>query len=636
MKYRYPIILGFFLGFLLGCFPLKPVANPLPIDPSKLSFLKDSIQKLDSLVKKTTISNPRLSIGYARKAMGYARSLKSNEELIHGYVLMGQAYHKSMIDSSYFYFNKALKLSDSTRNFNLKPIIFYFLGSISYDAKDFKRAINLFDSCIHQASIQKNYSIISWAYNGLGNLELDNKNQENAIIMYDSSYIIAKRHLIYDKMGVALGSIARFEKDPVKALKLEREAISYLKKKSGTEEGMARILLNIGYNAQNPDTALSYFKQALKLSGNHNLPEVEMLAYNNMVYCYIDKGNLQEAENCLVLHAIPLAKLTKNNDLFSTLSDSYADVLVKKGDFQAADTWRKNALRARVTADVTQASEQVRLLGVLLDLKSKEVTIQDKEKELLLQQNRLQKTRLVLIITVFLIIGFIFVILWLQQRNRVKLQVQQISSAKRIIEMEENEKGRTARELHDITGQLVMGITGEIENLDIPDNKIKEEIKGKIKDLGKSIRLISHRMNKAMLEHFTFEELITGQCDDIRKLTGLQIELEMPDEPLELNEEVVLHTYRIIQELLTNAGKYARESIVSVIFLKTPTELILTYGDNGPGFDASLIEKKGMGLMNIFERAKLLNGVAKVNSSPGKGTSWEIIIPLLQKKVKTV
>jgi signal transduction histidine kinase len=142
-------------------------------------------------------------------------------------------------------------------------------------------------------------------------------------------------------------------------------------------------------------------------------------------------------------------------------------------------------------------------------------------------------------------------------------------------------------------------------------------------------------MNRAMLEHFTFEELIIGQCDDIRKLTGLKIELEMPDEPVILDEEVVVHTYRIIQELLTNAGKYAKESLVSIVFLKTPGELILTYSDNGPGFDASLIEKKGMGLMNIFERAKLLNGSAKVRSAPGKGTSWDITIPLALKKIKS-
>jgi two-component system NarL family sensor kinase len=392
----------------------------------------------------------------------------------------------------------------------------------------------------------------------------------------------------------------------------------------------------MGFRSTNPDSALFYFGEALNLTRNKNMSEVEIGAYNNMVYSYLEKGNIKGAEECLVDHAIPLAQREKNDDWMSTLYDSYAEVLVRKGDFKDAAKWQKMALDKRQLADKTQASEQVRLLSVLLDLKSKELTIHDNQKEILMQQNRLQKTRVGLTITIFMILGFIFIILWLQQRNRVKLQVQQIMSAKRIIEMEENEKAKIARELHDITGQLVLGITGEIENLDLPDTHIKEEIKGKIKDLGKSIRLISHRMNKAMLDNFTFEELITGQCEDIKKAVGLHIQLEMPEDPLVLNEEMVLHTYRIVQELLTNAGKYARDSYVNIVFLKTPTELILTYNDNGPGFDTSLIEKKGMGLMNIFERAKLLNGSAKVTSSPGDGASWEIKFPLVQGKIKSV
>ena len=194
--------------------------------------------------------------------------------------------------------------------------------------------------------------------------------------------------------------------------------------------------------------------------------------------------------------------------------------------------------------------------------------------------------------------------------------------------MEESEKGRTARELHDITGQLIMGITGEVEKLDLPDDRNKAEIQAKIKDLGRSIRAISHRMNKAMLEHFTFKELITGQCEDIQKLTGMRVQLDMPEGNYDLPEEMVLHTYRIVQELLTNASKYVSESTVRISFINRNNNLIMAYSDNGKGFDSKEIKNHGMGIMNIFERAKLLGGKAKLTSSPGNGTKWEILIPL--------
>jgi two-component system NarL family sensor kinase len=617
-------------------FPVSSFSNQAPVDNSRQTVLKDSIKKMDSLVQTFLISNPILCFESAQKALKYARKLRTAEDLVHGYSLMGQAFYKKDKDSSYIYFKKALDLADSAKVDVPKPFLLFNCALIYYAAKNYQTAIIWFDSCIKVADLQKDYTTMSRAFILLGNINIDIKNRDGALKMYDSANKIAVLHSIDKQIGLSLGNLARFEKDPVRAFKLDKEAIRYLINGKGNEEGLAKIYINMGFRSTNPDTALYYFREALKITQGKNLSDVEMGAYNNMVYSYLEKGNIKGAEECLVNHAIPLAQKEKNDDWMATLCDTYAEVLVRKGDFKAAAKWQKTAMDKRISADKTQASEQVRLLGVLLDLKSKELTIRDNQKEILLEQNRLQKTRLGLTITIFMIVGFIFIILWLQQRNRVKLQVQQIQSAKRIIEMEENEKAKIARELHDITGQLVLGITGEIENLDLPDTQIKEEIKGKIKDLGKSIRLISHRMNKAMLDNFTFEELITGQCEDIQKVMGLQIKLEMPEEPLELNEEMVLHAYRIVQELLTNAGKYAKDSFVSIVFQKTATELILTYNDNGPGFDSSLIEKRGMGLMNIFERAKLLNGSAKVTSSPGDGTSWEIKIPLVLSKTKTV
>jgi two-component system NarL family sensor kinase len=636
MKYLKSILFGLLLESLLVLSPLVSFSHPSPIDPSKLTFLKDSIKKMDSLVKALAITNPKLCLQSARKALSYARKLKTAEDLVQGYSLMGQAFFKKGKDSSFIYLDKALKLADSAKIDAPKPLLLYYYAMIYYSAKNFDTAMSKLDLCIKYADLQKDYATMSRALNALGNINRDIKNNEYAEKMYDSANKIAVRHSLTNQIGLSLGNKARYENDPVKAYKYNREAIGYLKKGKGNEEGLAKIYINMGYRATNPDTALHYYNEALNITRNNNLAEVDMGAYNNMANSYLEKGDIKRAEECLTGHAIPLAQKEKNDDWMATLYDTYADVLVRKGDFKEAAKWQKTAMAKRLAADKAQASEQVRLLSVLLDLKSKELTIHDNQKEILLQQNRLQKTRLGLVITIFLIIGFVFIILWLQQRNRVKLQVQQIQSAKRIIEMEENEKAKIARELHDITGQLVLGITGEIENLDLPDLNIKEEIQGKIKDLGKSIRRISHRMNKAMLDNFTFEELITGQCEDIRKVVGLQIQLEMPEEPLILKEEVVLHVYRIVQELLTNAGKYAKDSFVSIVFQKTATELILTYNDNGPGFDSSLIEKKGMGLMNIFERAKLMNGSAKVKSSPGDGTSWEIKFPLVQGKTKTV
>jgi len=172
-----------------------------------------------------------------------------------------------------------------------------------------------------------------------------------------------------------------------------------------------------------------------------------------------------------------------------------------------------------------------------------------------------------------------------------------------------------------------MGITSEIENIEIPDLASKEELKNKIKALGQSIRKISHRMNRAMIEYFTFKELIEGQCEDVQRLSGISIQLDMEDEFPDLPQEIVQHFYRVVQELLTNATKYAPGCQVKITVMTDNHKLKLFYSDNGPGFEVK--EKKlGMGLMNIYERAKLTGGKADVTSAPGKGTSWRISFPV--------
>jgi signal transduction histidine kinase len=199
--------------------------------------------------------------------------------------------------------------------------------------------------------------------------------------------------------------------------------------------------------------------------------------------------------------------------------------------------------------------------------------------------------------------------------------------------MEESEKGRIARELHDLTGQLVMGISGSIENIEFSEPEIKDQIKERINELGRSIRQISHRMNRAMIEHFSFSELITGLCEDVQRLSGLSIDLEIPEQFPDLPNELVLHFYRITQELLTNATKYARDSQVKIRIVAETGKLTLFYSDDGPGFITGEKNKSSMGIMNIYERAKLIRGQAIVKSSPGKGTSWEIFFPILQKNI---
>jgi signal transduction histidine kinase len=488
----------------------------------------------------------------------------------------------------------------------------------------------LLDSSIRLAERVGEKEGIANAYIELGNINYKIHDYDKSRTMYEEAFQIAGTDSMYKQLGVALGNLARrpFMTDMAKSREMQRQALSYLGRLNGVEEEMAYIYSNIGTQNVNPDSALRYYNKALTLALKANLPKIIYGTYNNMAYSYLDKRDIAKAESCLKDHAIPLASEKSDNDWLASLYDTYADVCIEKGDYKTAHEMQRKAMKARDADYRQKALDQVRLLAALLDLKNKEITIQNEEKELLRSRNRLQKFELGLAVALLLIVASVFTSLVMQQRSRARLQKQQIGSARRIIEMEETEKGRTARELHDLTGQLVLGISGTIENIDFPDPAIKEQIKNRIKELGASIRKISHKMNRAMIEHFTFSEMITGLCEDVQKLSRMQIDLEIAEDFPDLSNDLVLHFYRISQELLTNAGKYARESQVKMKVFFENDKLVLSYSDNGPGFTAGEKGKQSMGVSNIFERAKLIGGHAKLDTRPGNGTRWEIVFPI--------
>ena len=119
----------------------------------------------------------------------------------------------------------------------------------------------------------------------------------------------------------------------------------------GAEEEIANNMINIGTRFMNPDSAICYFHTALEFGQENSLSEVNLGAYNNMAYSYLDLGELEKAEMCLQNFAIPMALQDSNYDWLSTLYDSYADVLMAKGDFRGAFRYERKSMESRIKSD---------------------------------------------------------------------------------------------------------------------------------------------------------------------------------------------------------------------------------------------------------------------------------------------
>src|SRR5688572_3649749 len=203
--------------------------------------------------------------------------------------------------------------------------------------------------------------------------------------------------------------------------------------------------------------------------------------------------------------------------------------------------------------------------------------------------------------------------------------------ASALLEGQEKERRRIITELHDGVGQLLTAIRMRVEMLAGNDD-LKEEIKKQINDTIAEVRRISYNVMPQALVDFGLEAALRGLCDSMKRYSNLVIDFTYVQEVEHtLNFEISTALFRIAQEGLNNIVKYAHASSVNLHIIDKEDEVYLMLEDNGKGFDETRMKgTSGIGLQNIRERAKLLNGSAEIHSTPGQGTVIEVSIPIVK------
>jgi signal transduction histidine kinase len=203
--------------------------------------------------------------------------------------------------------------------------------------------------------------------------------------------------------------------------------------------------------------------------------------------------------------------------------------------------------------------------------------------------------------------------------------------ASALLEGQENERRRIIQELHDGVGQLLTAIRMRVEMLE-DESSLKDEIKMQINETIAEVRRISYNVMPQALVDFGLEAALRGLCDSMKRYSSLVIDFTYVRETdQKMNFDVSTALFRIVQEGLNNVVKYAQASAVNLDIIEKEDEIYLALEDNGKGFDVSKVNSAGIGLQNIRERAKLLNGNADIHSAPGEGTVIEVHIPIDDK-----
>lgn len=224
-----------------------------------------------------------------------------------------------------------------------------------------------------------------------------------------------------------------------------------------------------------------------------------------------------------------------------------------------------------------------------------------------------------------------------KQSFEEKINQQKIISSK-IIENQEKEQNRIAKDVHDGIGQMLTGLKYNLESINAEDIEKTSAKVSHLKELTsniiKGVRTATFNLTPPELSDHGIVPAIAKLTRELAKLTGKEILLfNKTDFNSRLDSLVEINIYRIAQEAINNAIKYADSSYIIVSLSHSKKMLSIVIDDDGNGFEPSKVEKVkngdgGMGMTFMRERIKYIDGRMFLNSELGKGTRVTLNIPI--------
>ena len=205
-------------------------------------------------------------------------------------------------------------------------------------------------------------------------------------------------------------------------------------------------------------------------------------------------------------------------------------------------------------------------------------------------------------------------------------------SVRRVVEAQELERARLARELHDETGQALTSILLGLKPLEqTAESAEARAALGSVRELViatlQDVRRLAVELRPSALDDFGLVAAVERLTDTFREKSGLHVDLETQLGEERLPSEAETTLYRVIQEALTNVVKHSAASRVSILLRRKNGAVVAVVEDDGTGFDPGETRADAIGLAGMSERVSLAGGRLQVESSPGSGTTVVAEVP---------
>jgi len=209
----------------------------------------------------------------------------------------------------------------------------------------------------------------------------------------------------------------------------------------------------------------------------------------------------------------------------------------------------------------------------------------------------------------------------------------------RLLRVQDEERRRIARDLHDSTGQSLALLSMNLSALETEAKQLNPNLAKGLEDnaaivrkISSELRTLSYLLHPPLLEEVGLESALRWYIDGFSERSNIKVALELPQDLGRLPRELELATFRVIQECLTNVHRHSGSATASIRIVRSPSDIHLEVRDQGKGVPAEKLARiagagdSGVGLRGMKERVKGLDGELQIHSDE-KGTVIRVVIP---------
>ncbi len=606
----------------------------LVLNAQTISIYDEISEDYQSALSLFKSHNYEGALDMARLGFEKAQKLKDKNQIAYGYFYQARYYDKlGPYNESVILYMKALAIFKALDNTAQVSRCYYKLGFNHFKLADYDlgldyyfKSLKLDEERNYKPGIALTLERIGKLYLNTGDFYKARESFERALNIFielkDDYRMLMNESCIavtYQKEAM------RYDNDSLfyKAIDLYKVLLPKSSKKS--PETHATLLQNIGSSyrfLKQYDKSLEYLIKSLPIQVELGLHKDSAHTCNDIAETYLDMNQLSKAKK----YALKAVNFARGYALQQERYAYYVLYLIeeKTQNFESSLVNYKKYQKLQDSIFSLEKTNKINDLRIKYESDKQRLKIENQESNIaLLDAKNSVKNQWLIFGSLGLLSVFLLFTISKSKNNAKKEKKQQEKFSQNLMESQEMERTRIAKELHDSVGQKLTLIKRKSQNTK------QIELTNLTNDALEEVRSISRGLYPALLKELGLSRSLTQLVNEYDEQTELFYTMDIDIIDSYFTETASLNFYRLIQECLTNIVKHAKAKSVTVSIKKEKNSVIAFIADNGKGFDLEDSKKQNsLGLKTIFERIKILEGKLSIDSKLNTGTNFILTIPV--------